>query len=185
MKKRLFTTLVVLTGMLLMSASIVWAAPAPVARTGQTTVYATGDNGYYNQIGVASPNPRFTDMGDGTVTDNLTGLMWAKDANMAGSMNWIYAITYATNLALGTSCGGPRTDWRLPNRNELNSLIDVSNFVPALPSGHPFFNVQSSNYWSSTTLAYYNDSYAWDVHMIYGYVSSTSKTYDYYVWPVR
>jgi hypothetical protein len=190
MKKRLLTTLVALTGLFLLSASIVMAAPAPVpvpvAQTGQTTSYRTGDDGDL-QKGVVSPSPRFIDNGDGTVTDNLTGLMWAKDANLAKStMTWNAAIDYANNkVSLGTSCGGEYTDWRLPNRNELNSLIDVSNFVPALPSGHPFFNVQSSNYWSSTTLAYYNDSYAWDVHMIYGYVSSTSKTYDYYVWPVR
>jgi hypothetical protein len=62
MKKRLLTTLVVLTGLFLLSASIVWAQPAPVAKTGQTTSYATGDDGDYEK-GVASPSPRFTDRG--------------------------------------------------------------------------------------------------------------------------
>ena len=72
----------------LISASIVWAQPAPIAKTGQTTSYATGDDGDL-QNGVALPAwyPRFTDNGDGTVTDNLTGLMWAKNANMAGHHN--------------------------------------------------------------------------------------------------
>ena len=50
-------------------------APAPVAKTGQTTSFASGDDGDL-QEGVASPSPRFTNNGDGTVTDNLTGLIW-------------------------------------------------------------------------------------------------------------
>ena len=74
MQKRLFTAIVVLTGIFLLSASIVWAAPAPVPKTGLTSSYLTGDDGDL-QKGVPSPNPRFTNNGDGTVTDNLTGLM--------------------------------------------------------------------------------------------------------------
>ena len=191
MKKRLLPVLAVLTGLFLFSASIVWAQAAPVAKTGQTTSYVTGDDGYY-QKGVASPSPRFTDNGDGTVTDNLTGLMWAKNANIAGTTKtWVDAIAYANTLSLGTSCGSPRTDWRLPNRNELNSLSDVSN-SPALPSGHPFVNVQvggsnPSRYWSSTTsLGYYNtilDAYWGD--MFVGLIIDNDKTNRYCVWPVR
>jgi hypothetical protein len=196
MKKRFLTALALLTGMFLLSASIVsaqpvWVAPAPVAKTGQTTSYLGGDDGY-SQKGVASPSPRFIDNGDGTVTDNLTGLMWAKDANAAetsgydsdGKMQWNDAIYYTTYLSLGATCGAPRRDWRLPNRNELNSLIDASNSFPALPTGHPFSNVQSSYYWSSTTSAT-NTASAWDVHMYYGLVNTINKTYYYYVWPVR
>ena len=56
---------------------------APVPKTGQTTAYAAGDDGTL-QKGVASPTPRFTDHGNGTVTDNLTGLIWTKDANAFG-----------------------------------------------------------------------------------------------------
>ena len=183
MKKRLLTTLVALTGLFLLSASIVWAQAAPVAQTGQIFSYVTGDDGDF-QKGVASPSPRFTDYGDGTVTDNLTGLMWAKDANMTVTKTWAAAIEYATNLTLGVSCGGTHTDWRLPNRNELNSLVDAGNYNPALPTGHPFSNVQSSYYWSSTTYAT-STTNAWYVYMYYGNVSSTSKTNSICVWPVR
>ena len=52
----------------------------PVEKTGQTTSYATGDDGDLEK-GLAWPNPRFTDNEDGTVTDNLTGLIWLKNAN--------------------------------------------------------------------------------------------------------
>ncbi len=49
----------------------------PVAKTGQTISYAASDDGDIKP-GVPWPNPRFTDNGDGTVTDNLTKLIWLK-----------------------------------------------------------------------------------------------------------
>jgi hypothetical protein len=184
MKKRLLLALVVLTGLFLLSASIVWAQPAPVAKTGQTISYLPGDDGDL-QKGVASPSPRFTDNGDGTVTDNLTGLMWAKDANLYnGIMTWYAAIDFANDLILGTSCGGPLTDWRLPSLFELESLRDMSNYNPALSTSHPFTNVQSSYYWSSTTNADISNS-AWHVYMGYGRTDYIGKNSIQYVWPVR
>ena len=48
---------------------------APIPKTGKTTSWATGDDGDL-QIGVAWPNPRFIDNGDGTVMDKLTDLVW-------------------------------------------------------------------------------------------------------------
>ena len=196
MKKRLLTSLAVLTGMFLLSASMVWAQSAPVAKTGQTTCYnldngfveiscaGTGQDGEY-QKGVASPSPRFTDNGDGTVTDNLTGLMWAKDAHLGGNMNWNGAIDFANNLSLGTSCGEQLTDWRLPNVKELQSLIDFNNYDPALPTGHPFTNVQSKYYWTSTTQGQ-STSNKWQVNIHDGLLRTNSRISTIYnVWPVR
>jgi hypothetical protein len=197
MKKKLLTALVILTGLFLLPAAIVWAQPAPVAKTGQTISYLTGDDGDL-QRGVASPNPRFTDNGDGTVTDNLTGLIWGKNANLAGEMNWFDAIDYANNLILGGEgcdpelecggCGQPacaqgcNDDWRLPNRAEVESLFDFSNSDPALPSNHPFINM--TNYiWSSTTYAG-STGLGWIVHPN-GYWCSYGKTRTYFVLPVR
>ena len=54
--------------------------PSPVPQTGQTSMNTLFDDGYY-QKGMVWPAPRFTDNSDGTVTDNLTGLIWLKDAN--------------------------------------------------------------------------------------------------------
>jgi hypothetical protein len=56
---------------------------APVPKTGQTTSYADYDDGYYEK-GVSWPNPRFT-KSNGTVTGNLTGLIWLEDANCFGN----------------------------------------------------------------------------------------------------
>ncbi len=160
------------------------ASPVPV--TGQTRSYYKGDDGDL-QLGVQWAGQRFTDNGDGTVKDHLTGLIWLKNANCFGNTNWYEAIDASNNLATG-QCGLSDDsfpgDWHLPNVRELHSLIDYGNYSPALPSGHPFTGVQDSYYWSSTTYA--NRSYlAWRVGMYYGLVSDYYKDNYYYVWPVR
>jgi hypothetical protein len=181
------------------SVAIAKKVPAPIEKTGQTTCYdsdgnviacaGTGQDGEY-QKGLAWPNPRFTENSDGTVTDNLTGLIWLKNANCAGTTKkWADALTYCNNLASG-SCGltdgSVAGNWRLPNVKELQSLIDLSSYNPALPSGHPFTGVQINYYyWSSTTVA--DDTiYAWIVDIKNGYLGSHYKGRDFlHVWPVR
>src|SRR5262249_8894894 len=153
------------------------AAPAPVPRTGQTTSYAPGDDGAL-QKGVVLPTPRLTDNNNGTITDNLTGLIWLKNANCIGSsypgfdqvgtvgdgaVNWNPALDFVAGINAGTyncgdnsNAGNHQTDWRLPNIRELNSLIDFGRSLPALPADHPFSNFQVSvndYYWSSTSVA--------------------------------
>ena len=162
-------------------------ATASVEKTGQTTSYATGDDGYWMK-GVAWPNPRLTDNGDGTVTDNLTGLIWLKNANCFGTRLWSDALTDCNGLANG-SCGltdgSVAGDWRLPNIKELLSLIDYGNYGMALPSGHPFTGVIDTHYWSSTSAAA-DSGYAWYVDVIDGVASDIPKKKSrYYVWPVR
>jgi len=126
---------------------------AATPKTGATTSWATGDDGDLEK-GVAWPNPRFTDNGNGTVTDNMTGLIWLKDANAGdGTETWPDALTLCSALAngqQGLSDGSSSGDWRLPNIKELQSLIDFGQVGPALPDGHPFTDVQNSFYWSST-----------------------------------
>lgn len=150
------------------------------ARTGQTVAERTGDDGS-QQKGVTWPVSRFTDNGD-TVTDILTGLTWAENANLDGAKNWNDAVDYCNGLSLGGY-----DDWRLPNRFELESLLDMSQIDPALPSGHPFSGVQvgESLYWTSTTFAP-APFFAWCVSLNYGNVPyDTDKSAILYVWPVR
>jgi len=117
---------------------------------------------------------------DDLVLDKETGLIWARDANLAGlTKQWQDAIDYCSSVPLGH-----RKGWRLPTREELSSLIDTSQLDPAVPSDHPFINVQSNVYWSSTT--HETDStFAWYVSMNAGVVISFDKTAYCYVWPVR
>jgi hypothetical protein len=168
---------------------------APVPKTGQTTSYAIGDDGDLER-GEAWPNPRFTDNGNGTVTDNLTGLVWLKNANCANTTRtWATALSDVAQLNTngqmnGNNCGDTsndgshQTDWRLPSVYELLSLTDFSQSGPSLPNGHPFTGVQTGDYWSSTTYAV-STTDAWNVSMNSGHVQPLSKSVTTYVWAVR
>jgi len=161
-------------------------ATARIWRTGQTASYYAGDDGDLER-GVAWPIPRFNDHGNGTVTDNLTDLMWTKDANLPnGYRTWQGALDYVAGMNAGTYPNYGYHDWRLPNRKELHSLTDYSRYNPALPEGHPFTNVQAYIYWSSTTSVDGSPGSAWVVYMWDGYVGSYGESSSsLYVWPVR
>jgi hypothetical protein len=175
-----------------------------LAATGQNTCYnaagtvitcaGTGQDGEY-QLG-ATASPRFTDNSNGTVTDNLTGLIWLKNANCSATLGgvaktttlvWANALTWSNNLASG-SCGltdgSVAGDWRVPNITELESLVDLQNSSPSLPTGHPFTSVVASFYWSSTS-GVSNPSNAWFVNFNTGAANLNTKTTSSYVWPVR
>jgi hypothetical protein len=178
---------------------------APVPKTGQTISYTVGDDGDL-EMGVEWPSPRFITGTTGVVTDTLTGLVWLENADCAGgSVAWTLAISYSNALYDGcTDCfgtsgdcglsdGSSAGDWRLPNRFELESLLHLGVYYPAVPNtagagqwseGDPFSGVKSSYYWSSTTTASAT-SFAWYVALYGGYVSNCSKLDTHYVWPVR
>jgi hypothetical protein len=147
-------------------------------KTGQKEHFRKGDDGDLER-GVAWPTPRFI-ASDDCVTDNLTGLMWAKNANAGGSVTWNEAIDYAKNVTL---CG--HSDWRLPNRKELRSLIDFGKWGPALPQGHPFTNVPSDDWcWSSSSDTVVPER-AWVGKMWHGLAGAHSKNLPRCAWPVR
>jgi hypothetical protein len=139
---------------------------------------------------------RFTDNNNGTVTDNLTRLVWLKNANCIdtagrvaktnGNLVWAEAVAWSNNLASG-SCGlsdnSTAGQWRLPSQKELRILVDPRSSHPALPSRHPFTAVQSGSYWTSSSCD--NNGYAWYIGMGDGAMGNSYKLYDYYVWPVR
>jgi hypothetical protein len=167
-----------------------------VEKTGQIISYVPNDDGDLRR-GVTRPEPRFKDNGNGTVTDNLTGLIWLKNANCFGYATLALSLSACNTLANG-SCGltdgSNPGDWRLPNRYELESLLNMAYFGPALSNaagtghwseGDPFTNVQSLlPYWSSTTLAA-NTGGAWHVNVDIGQVSFDVNYIDRFIWPVR
>jgi hypothetical protein len=191
--------------------------PAPVQQTGQTRCWndigveipcqtcipgaggctnKTGQDGMWEK-GVELPEPRFTVNGDGTVTDNLTGLFWLRNANCFGQKTWQEALDDCNDLSAGycgLTDGSNPGEWRLSNRRELFSLIHDGYSLPALSNtagtghwveGDPFTNIQYTPYWSATTMD--NDRYfAWWVSIRYGFVFYESKNSDSgYVWCVR
>ncbi len=132
--------------------------------------------------GISRPSPRFEKKGD-LVTDLLTGLVWPANANLAEfPLTWQEALDFVADMSRNQAFGF--SDWRLPNRRELHSLIDYQARKPSLPSDHPFENVFLGWYWTSTTAAI-NTAYAWYIHfegarMFYG-----RKDQYYLLWPVR
>jgi hypothetical protein len=154
-----------------------------VPKTGQTTSYADYDDAWYvtNQnIGVPKSGAHYTNNGDGTITDNATGLEWVADptaAGVGGTYSWADAITACEDL---TYAG--HSDWRLPNVKELQSIVDFSRVAPAIDT--TYFTSESGNYWSSTTYADGAIS-AWFVNFSNGGVNGVDKTFPYFVRPVR
>jgi len=81
------------------------------------------------------------------VIDLSSGLVWADDnASKDTNLTWAEAINYCEN---NMTLGG-YTDWRVPNINELKSLIETNSTI-VLPS--EFQNISPTNYWSSTPMA--------------------------------
>jgi hypothetical protein len=114
----------------------------------------------------------------GIVTDSATGLQWQDDYSDNGDVikraNWKDAIGYCNELSLGG-----HNDWRLPNINELLSIVDYTKYNPAIDDS--FQNVTPNrwkNYWSSTTIVNY-PSHAWDVDFRNGYNSFNDKSASY------
>ena len=137
-----------------------------------------GDVGYYDQdhycyvraVRGGQPEPRYhryTYNADGTVTDMATGLMW-QQATAPQAYTWEEALAYCEDLELAEY-----TDWRLPNRNELQTLADYDVRDPAIKALF-FPDTVANNYWSSTTSAGRTD-HAWNVDFYSGYVNFFNK----------
>lgn len=74
--------------------------------------------------------PRFIDNSDGTITDSLTGLMWAREDSwqMEGKwLSWDEARDYTHNMAYQKLAG--YNDWRLPEKEELLTLVDPDHTI--------------------------------------------------------
>jgi hypothetical protein len=149
----------------------------------------------------------FIDNGDGTVTDERTGLLWLKNADCTdtvagidksfGNLNWHNAETWSSGLADG-ACGlidgSEAGQWRQPTKDELQGIgtDPPTRYYTQHPSNWaklwtPFVPAEiSAIYWSSTTYANVTSySYAWFVSIRSGRVGYADKTTYYNVWPVR
>ncbi|VAW64981.1 hypothetical protein MNBD_GAMMA11-135 [hydrothermal vent metagenome] len=106
---------------------------------GSTAVYAVCTSPGTN-LNITKPDNLYTNNGDGTVSDNNTGLMWqACPLGLSGTgcaTGTLQIETWQSTLATArTDTTGGYTDWRLPNKNELMSLIDFACFSPAINNG--------------------------------------------------
>ena len=139
-------------------------APAPADKVGGVGIAARLVHG------TVMPAGNFSANGDGTVTDSVTGLMWdqcsqgqsgaACATGSATSMGWTAALMAAVTANAANYKG--HNDWRLPNKNELESLVDISiGTNPAINlTAFPATPV-SGVYWSSTMYGGATPGVAW------------------------
>lgn len=167
-------------------------------QTGQTTIYTAYDDANFlmgypwinNAAQATTPAARFTDDGC-QVTDNLTGLIWLKDPTVASAttLTWANSLTTANS---GTWCGQSAGAWRVPNVNELFSLMNLgeSNVADWLDGSNgrtcagSCFNAIESTYWSSSVRSN-TTSKSWYITMATGKINSISQTTNYWLLPVR
>jgi len=120
-----------------------------------------------DQVDVTAGAPNlesYTDNGDGTVTDNITGLMWQQTVP-TGTYTWSQAVAYCPTLSLAG-----HSDWRLPSRIELVSIVDFGVTSGATINATYFPSTPTSWFWSSSPLAGSSSS-AWVVGFDDGYTS--------------
>ena len=123
----------------------------------------------------AGPSPH--DNGDGTVTDQRTGLIWQKIGSDKG-MAWEEALKYCDSLRLA---GGD--NWRLPNIKELRSISDDRLVGPSLDKAC-FPEARAASYWSSTSSCN-RPQQAWFIDFETGLVSHAEKPEQFLVLAVR
>jgi hypothetical protein len=132
------------------------------------------------QVDVTAGAPNlasYTDNGNGTVTDQVTGLMW-QQAVPAGSYTWEQATAYCPTLTLAS-----HGDWRLPKRIELVSIVDFGRSSPAIDTTY-FPSTPSGWFWSSSPLAGPWSS-GWGVNFYFGQTYDNHVSYTGFVRCVR
>jgi hypothetical protein len=122
----------------------------------------------------------YTDNGDGTVTDPRTGLIWMRCAmgqTWTGSTCSGTASTYtwaaAVALTGATSFAG-KSDWRLPNIRELQTIVDRSTYNPAINTA-AFQNTPNGWFWTAS----FSTPNAWYVYSNDGSSYVLGQSYDF------
>jgi len=116
--------------------------------TGQTGHFGTGfgeDSDYVLNA------PSYSNNGDGTISDRVTGLQWQQSDG--GERSWDAAQSYCDSLVFAG-----HDDWRMPRLPELFSINQLNNVNPALDSS---FTRTTAEYWWSTTLRADDTARAW------------------------
>jgi hypothetical protein len=114
---------------------------------------------------------RFVQNGD-VVIDQETKLVWQSNPSTS-ERDWQNAKEYCSSLSYGS-----RSDWRLPNIDELMSLTDKSKYNPSIATNK--INIKSDWYWTSST-AKWKTSFAWNIHFNSGEAIRSNKPFEGYV----
>jgi hypothetical protein len=128
-------------------------------------------------VTAGAPNlESFTNNGDGTVTDNVTGLMW-QQAVPSATYTWANAVAYCPTLMLAG-----HSDWRLPSQIELESIVDFGQSFPSI-NGTYFPATPSNLFWSSSPVA--SSTLVWGVYFSNGGTAHGDASITTYIRCVR
>ncbi|MEQ1794536.1 MAG: DUF1566 domain-containing protein [Nitrospira sp.] len=115
--------------------------------------------------------------GGAAVKDSQTGLIWEQEPDRE------HDVWGRSNERCATKTVGGQSGWRGPTIDELKTLIDLSQHDPALPAGHPFTNIKSEIYWTSTPHPT-DDIVAWQVSFFSGEPVTDQKSGTRRMWCV-
>jgi hypothetical protein len=165
------------------------SAASPLTQAGE---FCTNEN---VRVTTTTPTSDFVDNNDGTVTHTPTGLMWMRCAlgqnwsgttcsGSAGAMTWGTALNTAANINSGTSdedgdgAAGfaGHVDWRVPNINELSSIVERRCYSPSINEILFPGTAASTHFWSSSTTVAYRPGNGWWVAMSNGLNSWGAKS---------
>lgn len=132
--------------------------------------------------GKETDSTEYEQLDDRIMVDNTTGLMWQIETAL-GDTGSGYTFEEALSYCRSLNLSGYR-DWRLPNKNELTTLIRYDSQKPAT-SRNEFPDTKSANYWTSTTQNY-NHTYSWCINFSDGAMVHTQlKTGKAFIRAVR
>ena len=138
------------------------------------------------EVPSTTPASRFLKHGNGTVTDTVSGLMWAQCAEglsgsactvgMATTLTWEAALIRARDSGLAGY-----TDWRLPNIKELSSIVEERCGIPAInlavfPAPDP--STLTGSFWSASGVAS-SPQFAWSVRFLDGFTAASIRDFHY------
>lgn len=116
-----------------------------------------------------------------TYVDEKTGLMWTKDANIAGLMTWHAAVEYIDIINSNNYMGF--SDWRLPTQKDLDNIYNC--LLPNSPVINEFINVNAGNYWTSDVVPRYGEVMVVMKLKTGRVISNSRKVDNNFLWPVR
>jgi len=160
--------------------------------TGQTTCYdntasiscPSPGQAFYGQDGNYTNNPpSYTDNGNGTVTDNVTGLMWQQYVTQ-DRFTWYQATSLCSDLSLAGY-----TDWRLPAIKELMGIIHADRYLPPVDTTYflpAIYNTWINGVWWSSTPYVDDSSRVWGMEIEDGATGDYPKSpIAFITWCVR
>lgn len=155
--------------------SLVWAGPVAAACSAGSVLESVAET---------TPNADFVNLENGTVAHLKTGLIWKRcaegqswDGSACGGEPARVAWSAALQLSVQSGFAGA-ADWRVPNRKELESIIEYCGHSPAI-NQFQFPPTPSERFWSSTSFVA-DPGLAWDVYFSDGYSGISNKSLSSY-----